>query len=63
MGAVGAIIAYGGEGQKKLTAEHVLSGDKLAISITEAEAVIAATEMTITALRDGEVWVLNGTKH
>jgi alkylation response protein AidB-like acyl-CoA dehydrogenase len=63
MGAVGAIIAYGDDTQKKIAAEHVLSGDKPAICITEPDAGSAATEMTTTAVRDGNTWVLNGTKH
>ena len=33
MGAVGAVMKYGSEVQKKLAAEHVLSGDKPAICI------------------------------
>lgn len=63
MGAVGAIVAYGTNAQKKIAAEHVLSGDKPAICITEPNAGSAATEMTTTAVRDGDSWVLNGTKH
>lgn len=63
MGAVGAIIAYGSEAQRRLAAEHVLSGDKPAILITEPEAGSAATEMTTTARREGADWVLEGKKH
>lgn len=63
MGAVGAIIAYGTEAQKKIAADHVLGGDKPAICITEPEAGSAATEMSTTAVRDGDNWVLNGAKH
>lgn len=63
MGAVGAIIAYGTDAQKKIAAEYVLSGDKPAICITEPDAGSAATEMTTTARRDGDQWVLNGKKH
>ena len=63
MGAVGAIIAYGSEAQRRLAAEHVLSGDKPAILITEPEAGSAATEMTTTARREGADWVLEGRKH
>ena len=43
MGAVGAVMKYGSEVQKKLAAEHVLSGDKPAICITEPGAGSAAT--------------------
>ena len=63
MGAVGAILAYGDADQRRLAAEHVLSGDKPAILITEPGAGSAATEMTSTAIRDGDGWVLNGEKH
>lgn len=63
MGAVGAILAYGTPAQKEAAARHVLQGDKPAICITEPDAGSAATEMTTTARRDGDTWVLNGTKH
>ena len=63
MGGVGAIIAYGNDAQRKMAAEHVLSGDKPAICITEPDAGSAATEMTSTAVREGDEWVLNGVKH
>ncbi len=63
MGAIGAILAYGTEAQKKLAAELVLSGDKPAICITEPQAGSAANEMTTRAERQGERYVLNGKKH
>ncbi len=63
MGAIGAILAYGSEAQKRLAAELVLSGDKPAICITEPQAGSAATEMTTRAERQGERYVLNGKKH
>jgi alkylation response protein AidB-like acyl-CoA dehydrogenase len=63
MGAVGAILAYGNEQQRKIAASHVLSGDKPAICITEPKAGSDATGMTTTAVRDGQHWVLNGKKH
>jgi alkylation response protein AidB-like acyl-CoA dehydrogenase len=63
MGAIGAIMAYGSEEQKKLAAGLVLSGDKPAICITEPGAGSAATEMTTTAVKRGNGYVLNGTKH
>lgn len=63
MGAIGAITAYGNEEQRKLAADHVLGGDKPAICITEPGAGSAATEMTTTAVKDGETYVINGTKH
>ena len=63
MGALGAIMKYGSEAQKKLAAGLVLAGDKPAICITEPEAGSAATEMTTRADRKGERYVLNGRKH
>ena len=63
MGAIGAIMAYGNETQKKLAAELVLAGDKPAICITEPDAGSAATEMTTRAERRGDRYVLNGRKH
>ena len=43
MGALGAIMTYGSDAQKKLAASIVLAGDKPAICITEPEAGSAAT--------------------
>ncbi|MDX1486710.1 MAG: 3-sulfinopropanoyl-CoA desulfinase [Acidiferrobacterales bacterium] len=63
MGAIGAIMKYGSEKQKKLAAGFVLSGDKPAICITEPEAGSAATQMTTRADRKGERYVINGRKH
>jgi len=63
MGAVGAVMAYGSEAQKKLAADLVLSGDKPAICITEPEAGSAATQMTTRAEKRGDTYVLNGKKH
>ena len=63
MGAVGAIMAYGTDEQKKLAADLVLAGDKPAICITEPEAGSAATEMTTRADKRGNHYVLNGKKH
>ena len=63
MGALGAIMKYGNEAQKRLAASLVLSGDKPAICITEPEAGSAATEMTTRADREGDHYVLNGKKH
>ena len=63
MGAIGAILAYGSEEQKKLACEHVLSGDKLAICITEPGAGSAASQMTTRADKKGDTYVLNGKKH
>jgi len=63
MGAIGAILAYGSEEQKRLATELVLSGDKPAICITEPGAGSAATEMTTRADRDGDHYVIDGKKH
>ena len=63
MGAIGAVMKYGSEVQRKLAAEHVLSGDKPAICITEPGAGSAASEMTTRADRKGDRYILNGTKH
>lgn len=63
MGALGAIMKYGSEAQKRLAAALVLAGDKPAILITEPEAGSAATEMTTRADHKGDRYVLNGKKH
>lgn len=63
MGGIGAIMAYGAEDQKRLAADLVLAGDKPAICITEPGAGSAATEMSTTATRSGQGYVLNGQKH
>ncbi len=63
LGAIGAIMRYGSEAQKRLAAELVLAGDKPAICITEPGAGSAATEMTTRADRKGDRYILNGTKH
>ena len=63
MGAVGAIMKYGSDKQKRLAAGLVLDGDKPAICITEPGAGSAATEMTTRADKQGDHYILNGTKH
>ena len=63
MGAIGAIMKYGSEAQKRLAAELVLAGDKPAICITEPGAGSAASEMTTRADRRGNGFVINGKKH
>lgn len=63
MGGVGAIMAYGSDAQKKLAADLVLKGDKPAICITEPGAGSAATEMSTTAVKQGDSYVINGVKH
>jgi alkylation response protein AidB-like acyl-CoA dehydrogenase len=63
MGGISAVMAYGTEEQKQFAAPLVLAGDKPAICITEPEAGSAATEMTTTARKSGNTYVLNGHKH
>jgi alkylation response protein AidB-like acyl-CoA dehydrogenase len=67
MGALGAIMKYGSQAQKRRAAALVLAGDKPAILITEPEAGSAATEMTTRADHVGDGtgsrYVLNGRKH
>ncbi len=63
MGGISAVMAYGTEDQKARCAAEVLAGDKPAICITEPDAGSAATEMQTTAKRQGDRYVLNGTKH
>lgn len=63
MGAIGAIMKYGSEKQKKLAADLVLSGDKPAICITEPDAGSAASQMTTRADKNGDRYILNGRKH
>jgi len=63
MGAIGAIMAYGSEQQKRLVAPYVLSGDKPAICITEPDAGSAATEMRTRAVKKQGHYVLNGSKY
>ena len=62
MGAVGAITAYGTEEQKQRYLPLVVQGDKPAIAISEPEAGSAATDMTTTAVLDGDAYILNGHK-
>lgn len=63
MGAIGAIMKYGTEKQKRLAAELVLAGDKPAICITEPGAGSAASQMTTRADKKGDRYVINGQKH
>lgn len=63
MGAISTVMKYGSETQKILAAEHVISGDKPAICITEPDAGSAASQMTTRADKKGNQYVLNGKKH
>ena len=63
MGAIGAITKYGNRKQIDRIAPLVLAGDKPAICITEPGSGSAATQMTTTAVKKGDKYILNGTKH
>jgi alkylation response protein AidB-like acyl-CoA dehydrogenase len=64
MGALGCIMAYGTEAQRKLVAHRIIhEGDKPAIGMTEPEAGTALTDLQATAEKKGENYVINGTKH
>ena len=63
MGAIGAIMKYGSDKQKKIAADHVFNGDKPAICITEPSAGSAATEMATRADRKKDGYIINGMKH
>ena len=64
IGAVGCVMAYGTDAQRKLVAHRVLQeGDKPAIGMTEPEAGTALTDLATTAEKIGDDYVINGTKH
>jgi 3-sulfinopropanoyl-CoA desulfinase len=63
MGGISAIMAYGTKKQKEFCAPIVINGDKPAICITEPLAGSAATEMSTTAKKQGNRFILNGHKH
>ncbi len=64
MGALGCVMAYGTEAQRKLVAHRVLKeGDKPVIGMTEPEAGTALTDLKTTAVRKGDSYIINGTKH
>jgi alkylation response protein AidB-like acyl-CoA dehydrogenase len=63
MGAISAVMHYGTDAQRRLAAGIVLAGDKPAICITEPDAGSAAGEMTTSAVKRGNAYVLNGRKH
>jgi 3-sulfinopropanoyl-CoA desulfinase len=62
VGAVGALVAYGTEAQKRRYLPWVLEGDKPAIAITEPEAGSAATDLLTRADEAPEGWTLSGEK-
>ena len=64
MGALGCVMAYGTDEQRKIVADRVLNdGDKPAIGMTEPEAGTALTDLATTAVRKGNYYIINGTKH
>ncbi len=64
MGALGCIMAYGTEEQRQIVAHRILKeGDKPAIGMTEPEAGTALTDLQTTAVRKGNKYIINGTKH
>ncbi len=64
MGALGCVMAYGTEEQREQVAHRVLvEGDKPAIGMTEPEAGTALTDLRTKAVKDGDSYILNGTKH
>mgnify|MGYP001009262739 CR=1 FL=1 len=63
MGAISAVMESGTDAQCRLAADMVLGGDKPAICITEPGAGSAASQMTTRAVRRGDRYVINGSKH
>jgi len=64
MGALGCVMAYGTDAQRKLVARRILEdGDKPAIGMTEPEAGTALTDLAATAEKKGDGYIINGTKH
>jgi 3-sulfinopropanoyl-CoA desulfinase len=62
LGAVGAIVEYGSEAQKRKYLPRVVQGDKPAIAITEPGAGSAASDLETTAEPSADAWLLTGTK-
>ena len=64
MGALGCIMAYGTENQRKLLAHRILKeGDKPAIGMTEPDAGTALTDLQASAEKKGNKYIVNGIKH
>jgi alkylation response protein AidB-like acyl-CoA dehydrogenase len=58
------IATYGTEGQKARWLPPLASGDiKMAFAITEPDAGSNSHRIATTAVRDGDLWRLNGTKY
>jgi alkylation response protein AidB-like acyl-CoA dehydrogenase len=64
MGALGCVMAYGTDEQRKRVAQRILKeGDKPAIAMTEPEAGTALTDLQTSAVKKGAKYIINGTKH
>lgn len=64
MGALGCVMAYGTDDQRKLVAHRIIDeGDKPAIGMTEPEAGTALTDLQTRAEKTGDQYLINGTKH
>lgn len=64
MGALGCVMAYGTDEQRKLLAHRILNeGDKPAIAMTEPEAGTALTDLQTRAEKKKDKYIINGTKH
>ena len=62
-GAVGTIWNFGTESQREKVLPAVAQGEKLmSIAMTEPNAGSALTELETSAIRDGNEYILNGTK-
>ncbi len=62
-GAVGTILNFGTEAQRQQVLPTIARGEKLmSIAMTEPEAGSALTDLTTSARRNGDHFVLNGTK-
>jgi alkylation response protein AidB-like acyl-CoA dehydrogenase len=64
MGALGCVMAYGTDKQRKQVADRILKdGDKPAIAMTEPEAGTALTDLQTSAVEKDGQYIINGTKH
>ena len=64
MGALGCVMAYGTDEQRKQVADRILKdGDKPAIAMTEPEAGTALTDLQTSAVKKDGQYLINGTKH
>ncbi|WP_104134746.1 MULTISPECIES: acyl-CoA dehydrogenase family protein [unclassified Cryobacterium] len=58
------ISRYGSEAQKQVWLPRMASGEsKVVFAITEPDAGSNTLKMSTTAVRDGDDWILNGTKY